>query len=317
MNIRVHVKGVVCLICGLVLFGSLIHAQRSEANTYYVATNGNDSNPGTENRPFRTIGRGAWALMPGDTLYVKDGTYTGSLAFFGIPSGTSWNNPVTIAAYPGHSPIIKANSGNHALYISYTSYMVIDGLFIDGTDGDEGIKITDGSSYIRVQNSEIAYAFNGIRVNDGAEGNELINLRVHDNRFYGFYIGASNNNVVEGCSIHNNGGYGIHAYDGSGGVNNNIIRNNEIYNNGDNGILLTHGDGNQAYDNIIWGNLGGIRLDYGVSNTYIRGNTIYRNTWVGIYIGAGSSNTFIGFNNIYDNYGPSIADDGVSTQILP
>jgi parallel beta-helix repeat protein len=253
--------------------------------------------------------------MPGDTLYLKNGTYPGSLMLFGIPSGTSWNNPVTIAAYPGHSPIIKADPGNHVLYISYTSYMVIDGLFFDGTNGNAGIKITDGASNIRIQNSEIAYALNGIEVNDGAKGNEFINLQVHDNN-YGIYI-ASNNNIVGGCSIHNNMRYGIHAYAGSEGVNNNIVRNNEIYNNGDNGILLTHGDGNQVYDNIIWGNVGGIRLDYGVSNTYVSGNTIYRNTWVGIYIGAGSSNTFIGFNNIYDNYGPSIVDNGVSTQILP
>src|SRR5262245_26166477 len=107
MNIRVHVKSVVCLICGLALLGSLVHAQRSEANTYYVDKNGSDSNPGTEDQPFQTLDRGRWALMPGDTLYVKDGTYSGSLAFFGTPSGTSWNNPVTIAAYPGHSPVIK------------------------------------------------------------------------------------------------------------------------------------------------------------------------------------------------------------------
>jgi hypothetical protein len=34
MNIRVHVQGVVCLICGLALLSSLVHAQRSEAKTY-------------------------------------------------------------------------------------------------------------------------------------------------------------------------------------------------------------------------------------------------------------------------------------------
>jgi parallel beta-helix repeat protein len=324
MNIRVYVQGVVCLICGLVLLGSLVYAQRSEANTYYVDANGRDSNPGTEAQPFRTLDRGAWALMPGDTLYVKNGTYTGSLLLFGIPSGTSWDNPVTIAAYPGHSPIIQGDPGEHVLYISYISYMVIDGLFIDGTDSNTGtgIKVTDGSSHIRIQNTEIAYALDGIEVNDGAEGNEFINLQVHDNRVYGFYI-ASSNNIVENCSIHDNMGlYGIHAYNGGSGVNNNIIRNNEIYDNGKAGrgvgILLSSGDGNQTYNNVIWGNTaGGIQIDYRVSNSYVNDNTIYNNAEFGIYIGLGSSNAFIGFNNIYNNYGPSIIDNGVSTQILP
>jgi parallel beta-helix repeat protein len=322
MNIRVHVQGVVCLICGLALLGSLVHAQRSEADTYYVTTNGRDSNPGTEDQPFRTLDRGAWALMPGDTLYVKNGTYTGTLAFFGIPSGTSWDNPVTIAAYPGHSPVLQPSPDDYVFYISYTSYMVINGFLIDGTNGNvAGIKITDGASHIRIQNSEVAYTADGIEVNDGAEGNEFMNLQLHDNTYYGIYI-ASSNNVVEGCSIHNNGGYGIHAYSGAGEVNNNLIRNNEIYNNGQSGngqsgIIISRGDGNQVYDNIIWGNVGGIWVDYGASNSYISGNTIYGNTWVGIYIGPGSSKTFIGVNNIYDNYGPSIIDNGVSTQILP
>jgi parallel beta-helix repeat protein len=317
MNIRVHVKGVVCLICGLALLGSLVHAQRSEANTYYVASDGNDSNPGTEARPFRTLGAGAWALSPGDTLYVKDGTYTGSLAFFGIPSGTS-NNPVTIAAYPGHSPVIKTDSGNHALYISYTSYMVIDGLSIDGTNSNTGagIKITDGASHIKIQNSEITNAFNGIEVNDGSGGNEFLNLQVHHNRAYGVYI-ASSSNTVEGCWIHDNMGYGIHTYNGSGGVNNNIIIGNTIENNGKSslgtGILFSYGAGNKAIDNTISGNKGGIDIDYGASNSYISGNTIYGNDYYDIYIGEGGSNTFIGANNVSGN----IINYGVSTQILP
>jgi len=316
MNIRVHVKSVVCLICGLALLGSLVHAQRSEANTYYVAPNGSDSNPGTENQPFQTIGRGAQALMPGDTLYVMNGTYTGTLAFYGTPSGTS-NSPVTIAAYPGHRPVIQPTPGDYIFYISYTSYMVIDGFFFDGAKGSAaGIKITDGSSHITIRNSEVAYTADGIEVNDGAEGNEFMNLQIHDNTYYGVYI-ASSNNVVEGCSIHSNGGYGIHAYSGSGTVNNNIIGNNEIYGNGNSGIILSHGDGNQVYDNIIWGNVGGIWVDYGASNSHISGNTIYGNSWAGIYIGPGGSNTFIGDNNISDNYGPVIINNGVSTQILP
>src|SRR5262249_57275556 len=76
MNIRVHLQGIMGLICGLALLGSLMHAQKSEAATYYVDTNGSDSNPGTEEQPFQTLSTGVLVLSPGDTLYVKNGTYT-------------------------------------------------------------------------------------------------------------------------------------------------------------------------------------------------------------------------------------------------
>ena len=45
------------------------------AETYYVAINGNDGWPGTEQQPFRTIQRGVNAVVAGDTLLIKNGTY--------------------------------------------------------------------------------------------------------------------------------------------------------------------------------------------------------------------------------------------------
>jgi len=306
----------------LALLGGLVSAQKGEAKTYYIATDGSDSNSGTEEQPFQTLGRGVRDLSPGDTLYVKNGTYTGSSQLARIPSGASWGNPVTIAAYPGHSPVIvKSEEGPHTLYFTNNRYIVIDGFVIDGTNADEGIKITNELSgriadHIRIQNSEIAYAQgDGIFVTDGSDGNEFIHLQVHDNgtndSHHGIYI-KSSDNIVEDCSIHDNAGWGVHVYNGSGtGADNNIIRNNEIYDNRRSGsrgpgVILSSGSGNQAYQNDIWGNIGGIQIDYGASNTYVSSNTIHNNTEYGIYIGTGSSNARIEFNSIYDNNGPSI-----------
>src|SRR5690349_3598285 len=101
MDIRVPLQGIVGLICGLALLGGLVSAQKGEAENYYVATNGSDSNPGTEEQPFQTLDRGVHDLSPGDTLYVKNGTYTGLRQITSIPSGASWDKPVTIAAYQG------------------------------------------------------------------------------------------------------------------------------------------------------------------------------------------------------------------------
>jgi parallel beta-helix repeat protein len=329
MNVRMHVQGIMGLICGLALLGSLVHAQKSEADTYYVATDGSDSNSGTEAQPFQTLDRGIRDLRPGDTLYVKNGTYTGGLMF--IPSGTSWGNPVTVAAYPGHSPVIvPAGPGSTTLYLVTSRYIVIDGFVIYGTNGGDAVKITWGwggiADHIRIQNSEILYAGgSGIAISDGSDGNEFINLQIHDNGTdglgYGFYI-VSSDNLVEGCSIHDHTGWGIHAWHSTGtGVNNNVIRNNVIYNNGrsgrGDGILLTSGNGNQASNNDIWRNNGGIRIE-AASNTYVDHNTIHGNPDFGIFIGAGNSNTLVEFNNIYDtDDSRAIIDEGISTSILP
>ncbi len=45
------------------------------AADYYVAPSGSDSAPGSSARPFRTIGRGAEAAHPGDTVHVRGGVY--------------------------------------------------------------------------------------------------------------------------------------------------------------------------------------------------------------------------------------------------
>lgn len=43
---------------------------------YFVSPRGDDGNPGTDTRPFRTIQRAADLVNPGDTVIVEDGTYS-------------------------------------------------------------------------------------------------------------------------------------------------------------------------------------------------------------------------------------------------
>jgi hypothetical protein len=72
--------------------------QRNE-RYWYVGTTGSDDNPGTQDAPFRTITKGLTILRAGDTLWVREGTYTES--FIGnIPGGTSWSERVKISAFP-------------------------------------------------------------------------------------------------------------------------------------------------------------------------------------------------------------------------
>ena len=48
-------------------------------NVYYVATWGNDTNPGTIEEPWRTIQRAADVMTAGDTVYIMGGPITRGL----------------------------------------------------------------------------------------------------------------------------------------------------------------------------------------------------------------------------------------------
>lgn len=63
------------IICLSVLF----LASNAFATQYYVSATGNDSNPGTQAAPWRTIQKVTTQLTAGDTAYIQDGTYTGTL----------------------------------------------------------------------------------------------------------------------------------------------------------------------------------------------------------------------------------------------
>src|SRR5687768_15280622 len=84
---------------------SCLGAVTVQAATYYVATTGNDSYPGSQLQPFRTIKKGLSTLTTGDTLYIRAGTYSESISsnVQTIPTGTSWANAPLIAGYPGET----------------------------------------------------------------------------------------------------------------------------------------------------------------------------------------------------------------------
>jgi parallel beta-helix repeat protein len=126
--------------------------------------------------------------------------------------------------------------------------------------------------------------------------------------------------VVEKSTIHHNTGYGVHVYNGYAGqrADNNIVRNNQIFDNGytgySAGIILGSGDGNTAYNNLVWNNEAGIQIAYSnPSNTAVYNNTVYANSTYGIYVHGDSSNAIIKNNLFYANGRPEIQNNGVGT----
>jgi parallel beta-helix repeat protein len=331
----VHRFTLTVMLSMLALVGTVMSPYAATAATYYVAKTGNDSNPGTQAQPLQTINRGIGTLKAGDTLYIRGGNYAEDISSAAqtIPAGTSWTNPITIAAYLGESVTIRSIS----LMQSSIKYLVFDGLIIDRqyTVGQNAVYFTGGANHIRLKNCEITHGGDSgvlMPYSGGSNYNEFINCNIHDNGIlpytppqaaYGFYM-ATDHNLIDGCLIHDNGGYGIHAYSGvDGTVHDNVFRNNKIYNNGlqtphgTAGIILSSGNNNLAYNNLIYNNNTGVQIAYtNPTNIKVYNNTIYGNSGIGIYIIDGQ-NAEIKNNIVYQNASGNISDvDGATGTVL-
>jgi parallel beta-helix repeat protein len=78
----------------------------ASAATYYVATTGNDTNPGTLDRPWRKIGKAASTMGAGDSVLVRGGVYLESVN--PAQSGTE-SDPITYACYDTESVFVDGS----------------------------------------------------------------------------------------------------------------------------------------------------------------------------------------------------------------
>ena len=94
----------------MILFFLVLVDHSAVATTYYVAINGNDSYDGlypsyqgSPKGPFKTINKGTSALGPGDTLYLRGGTYHQTVS---VPNSGTSGRPITIANYPNETAVL-------------------------------------------------------------------------------------------------------------------------------------------------------------------------------------------------------------------
>lgn len=259
----------------------------------YVAENGSDSNPGTSDRPFRTLSKSASVATPGTRINIRNGTYEKNFNIAGLRGSDS-------------SPI------------------VISGESVDGVifDAENSARNTTAFNFERISNVRIE---NITFRNSGGKGLKLSgpnchnvtlsNTNIHNHWHYGLGIVNCQNLTVRDSRIHNNvqmcasgvvgnsecspgdavgpsGGWppGFIVFGGSSHI---YIINNKIYENEAEGIAFNQGNtnayiyGNVAYDNRTVQ----IYLD-GTGNSVIEGNLVYR----GRKGGAGISVAYEGQN---------------------
>ncbi|HEX6848288.1 MAG TPA: hypothetical protein VF144_15000 [Chitinophagaceae bacterium] len=232
----------------IITLAFMISIISSDASVYFVAPNGSDSYPGTKELPLLTMQKAQALVSPGDTVYVRGGTYmmqesqinsfTRIWAYV-ILLGKSGieNKRINYWAYPGEKPVFDfsnikpANYRVHAFEIT-GSWLHIKGLEVTGVQ----VMITN------VNTQSICFS------NDGGSNNIYELLSMHDGQGIGFYLTAGSNNLILNCDAYRNYDYtsqggggrnggnvdGFGNHPSAGGVNN-VFRGCRAWLNSDDG----------------------------------------------------------------------------------
>lgn len=215
-----------------VLASALLPTVAARSATYYVATTGKNSNPGTNSLPWQTIAYAVSRMVAGDTTFVKGGVYNeGQIAF--RTSGTQ-SAQIKLLNASGQFPIIacKPNTGGIASQVLFQN--------------KSGQKYPIG--WITIEGFEIRNCHNGIKFYN--LHNSIIRRNwVHHSRGSGIY-GYGTKVVIDRNKVSSNGtsttgSHGIYANGSYFTITSNIIYDNQKY-----GVQL-NGASNSLYNPSI------------------------------------------------------------------
>lgn len=224
------------------------------AKDYYVSSDsGNNSNNGTSpSTPFKTIQHAADLTIPGDIVYVMNGTYTSEEAEWSIVnitrSGTA-SKWITYTNYPGHSPLLFFTGSGISLS-KQVSYIIINGFTIKGNNDNITLSTAlNQPGGCKNPNGTIDPKFNGNGITMWAEANieKIHHIKITNNTIYnspagGIYGSRCDYITIENNLIYNNGWYTLYGSSGIAFYQNSnydqttsgyrmIIKNNKLLNN--------------------------------------------------------------------------------------
>jgi parallel beta-helix repeat protein len=238
-----------CLILAMAVMPKSRVRAEPAGNTYYVATNGADANPGTESQPWRTIRKAAGTAVAGDTVYIRGGTYNERVS---LQNSGIERQPVTpVVLSEGNKATFSSNLNNAQpgdfLYI-YRSWRSNNGAFkITSVGRDyvlvEGSPFVDESSNVQasVATPIIFQNYPGetVTINPNRTGDALI-FGAWDSQRGADYV------IVAGINVTKSDGAGVIFLYSS----HNVFRNGRVYQNDAPGFYLI----NESAYNIIEGN---------------------------------------------------------------
>lgn len=170
------------------ILGNLANNNRT---SYYVSPNGSDSNPGTSNKPWKTINYAVSEkspVKPGNTVLVQQGTYTELITL--AKSGNSKSGHIKLKAKGNvilrDPDSINGGFGEGVIQSEGKGYWVIEGFRIENTSW-AGISLRDANDMIVKNNHTYETGASGIIIlpknyyNGGDLEVTSKNIKVFDN----------------------------------------------------------------------------------------------------------------------------------------
>jgi len=230
--------------------------------TFYVATNGSDSNDGlSASAPMKTLDLAAAKLLPGDTLLIRGGTYAQRINTSSTNSGTA-DRRVTIKNYPGETVILDGASLSFnqfwGLVQDEGNYTTWDGLTIRNSPG---MGISTNGDYNVWQNLKIDTTVQGGIVAFKSIGSKVLNNEITNTCRVNAGLGdgggwpsainfkESGDFEFRGNYVHDNYGEGIISY--MRAYNGKII-GNRVKDNYSVGIYLDNAVDTVVENNLVW-----------------------------------------------------------------
>ena len=245
------------------LLSLLAAATNISAANYYVAASGDDTSPGSEERPWRSIQKAANVLTPGDTVYVRAGIY--SRATINV-SGSEAGGLVRFLNYPGEKPIIDGTGttpvGEDAalLLLRNRSHVTIRGFELRNHKTSNrlltpaGVFLAGACSRIEIRDCDIHNIWN--TGGDPARPGNAFGIAV-----YGTSKTPMQNIVIDGNRVHDLKTGSSESVVLNGNVTNFRVTNNQVHDNNNIGIDFIGFEGvcpdpaqDQARDGVCRGN---------------------------------------------------------------
>ncbi|MFF4978689.1 sigma-70 family RNA polymerase sigma factor [Streptomyces sp. NPDC001046] len=193
---------------------------KTPAPTYFVSSNGSDSNPGTSaGSPLRTLQKAADLAGPGDVVAVMNGTYTearkGSNVLTIKRSGRP-GAPITFMAYPGHRPVVNPKTAWNGISVYGASHIVIKNLEVKGNNAALSLADAERSS----SKSDPTYNTNCISVEKNRQSGsfphhvDITGNLVHGCAGGGISAIEADHVDIIGNQVHSNSWFTVHGTSG-------------------------------------------------------------------------------------------------------
>lgn len=155
--------------------------------TYYVATTGDDGDPGSFEAPWRTVQYAVESVGPGDVVLIRGGIYHESVVSAVAGEEAA---PIVIAAYPGEHPLLDGAGVDATNGVVLThDYVHLRGLEIAHWEGN-AIWVERAAGFV-IEDVEMYEVFYGLGIADGAHDFEIRRTTAHHFDLYGFDVSPS------------------------------------------------------------------------------------------------------------------------------